>query len=87
MRPRRDPMRISERSASQTLKAWDRIGARVVATGRPAWGVTMEDGTPVLGNLEFKGRALILAVASAKHLFDGAPPSSNRCLAGPSARR
>ena len=25
-----DPVRISERSASQTLRAWDRIGARVV---------------------------------------------------------
>ena len=28
-----DPVRISERSASQTLRAWDRIGARVVTVG------------------------------------------------------
>lgn len=28
-----EPVRVSERSASQTLKQWDRIGARVVAVG------------------------------------------------------
>src|SRR3546814_8171131 len=27
------PLRVSERSASQTLKQWDRIGARVVQVG------------------------------------------------------
>ena len=28
-----EPVRVSERSASQTLKAWDKIGARVVTVG------------------------------------------------------
>src|SRR3546814_1342303 len=28
-----EPLRVSERSASQTLKQWDRIGARVVQVG------------------------------------------------------
>src|SRR3546814_16620663 len=28
-----EPRRVSERSASQTLKQWDRIGARVVQVG------------------------------------------------------
>jgi hypothetical protein len=28
-----DPVRVTERSASQTLKQWDRIGARVVIVG------------------------------------------------------
>src|SRR3546814_2554142 len=27
------------------------------STGRMAWGVTMADGTPVLGNVELKGRS------------------------------
>src|SRR3546814_1238978 len=36
-----------------------------------AWGVTMADGTPVLGNVELKGRALILAVTSAERAKRG----------------
>lgn len=36
-----------------------------------AWGVTMLDGTPVLGNVELKGRALILAVTSAERATRG----------------
>lgn len=36
-----------------------------------AWGVTMMDGTPVLGNIELKGRALILAVTSAERAARG----------------
>jgi hypothetical protein len=31
----------------------------------------MEDGTPVLGNLELKGRALILSVTSAERAERG----------------
>ena len=36
-----------------------------------AWGVTMADGTPVLGNVELKGRALMLAVTSAERAKRG----------------
>lgn len=36
-----------------------------------AWGVTMADGTPVLGNVELKGRALILSVTSAERAARG----------------
>src|SRR3546814_20915732 len=36
-----------------------------------AWGVTMADGTTVLGNVELKGRALILAVTSAERAKRG----------------
>lgn len=36
-----------------------------------AWGVTMLDGTLVLGNVELKGRALILAVTSAERATRG----------------
>ena len=40
-------------------------GAAGKATGRPVLGVTMDDGTPVLGNVELNGQALLLAVTSA----------------------
>src|SRR3546814_8762860 len=36
-----------------------------------AWGVTMADGTPVLGNVELKGRALMLADTSAERAKRG----------------
>jgi hypothetical protein len=36
-----------------------------------AWGVTMEDGTPVLKDLELKGRALNLSVTSAERAERG----------------
>src|SRR3546814_5451105 len=36
-----------------------------------AWGVTMADGTPVRGNVELKGRALMLAVTSAERAKRG----------------
>ncbi|BAV66921.1 hypothetical protein SCLO_7000200 (plasmid) [Sphingobium cloacae] len=36
-----------------------------------AWGVTMANGTPVLGNVELKGRALVLAVTSAERAKRG----------------
>jgi len=38
-----------------------------------AAGVTMEDGTPVLGNLELKGRFLVLLVNSASRAAKGLP--------------
>src|SRR3546814_13801888 len=42
----------------------EKPNGKAQSTGRMAWGVTMADGTPVLGNVELKGRALILAVTS-----------------------
>ena len=54
---------------------WNWLGSRPVAvgraTGRAVWGVTMDDGTPVLGNVELKGRALFLAVTSAERAGRG----------------
>ena len=41
------------------------------SAGHLAWGVTMQDGTPVLGNLELKGRSLVLAVTSAERAQRG----------------
>lgn len=58
----------------ENARFWNWLGARSVtpqATGRLAWGVTMEDGTPVLGNVELKGRAVILAVTSAERAERG----------------
>lgn len=49
----------------------DRPGSSAKGNGRMAWGVTMADGTPVLGNVELKGRALILAVTSAERAARG----------------
>ncbi|WP_298808772.1 hypothetical protein [uncultured Sphingomonas sp.] len=49
----------------------DKPGKTTRATGKMSWGVTMEDGTPVLGNIELKGRALILAVTSAERAGRG----------------
>ena len=55
---------------------WNWLGAKPGAgpgrsAGHLAWGVTMQDGTPVLGYLELKGRALILAVTSAERAQRG----------------
>ena len=55
---------------------WNWLGAKPGAgsgrsAGHLAWGVTMQDGTPVLGNLELKGRALMLAVTSAERAQRG----------------
>lgn len=58
----------------ENARFWNWLGARSAtprATGRLAWGVTMEDGTPVLGNVELKGRAVILAVTSAERAGRG----------------
>ncbi|MCU0886162.1 MAG: hypothetical protein MUC44_14720 [Beijerinckiaceae bacterium] len=41
------------------------------ATGKAAYSVTMEDGTPVLGNVELKGRAVLLSVMSAERAKRG----------------
>jgi hypothetical protein len=50
---------------------WARNRTEKRSTGRMAWGVTMADGTPVLGNVELKGRALMLAVTSAERAKRG----------------
>lgn len=59
----------------ETSHFWNWLGEKPTSpgkgTGRMAWGVTMMDGTPVLGNLELKGRALILAVTSAERATRG----------------
>ncbi|WP_235514868.1 hypothetical protein [Sphingomonas sp. Leaf25] len=69
---RLDTLRALQR---ETTHFWnwlgDRPGKASKGTGRMAWGVTMEDGTPVLGNVELKGRALILAVTSAERAARG----------------
>src|SRR3546814_17620774 len=56
-----------------------------------AWGVTMADGTPVLGNVELKGRALMLAVTSAERAKRGTAlikaPSAPSCGFGPVGER
>lgn len=49
----------------------EKPGGKARSTGRMAWGVTMADGTPVLGNVELKGRALMLAVTSAERAKRG----------------
>ena len=49
----------------------DKPGKATRATGKMSWGVSMMDGTPVLGNVELKGRALILAVTSAERAGRG----------------
>lgn len=58
----------------ETTHFWNWLGdagSGTKAKGRMAWGVTMMDGTPVLGNIELKGRALILAVTSAERAARG----------------
>lgn len=61
----------------ENARFWNWLGAKPdpgvtgKGAGHLAWGVTMEDGTPVLGNLEFKGRALILAVTSTERAHRG----------------
>ena len=59
----------------ETSHFWNWLGTRTKqgkkGTGQIAWGVSMEDGTPVLGNLELKGRALILSVTSAERAERG----------------
>lgn len=52
----------------ETSHFWNWLGDKPISarkgTGRMAWSMTMADGTPVLGNIELKGRALILVVTS-----------------------
>src|SRR3546814_5737351 len=59
----------------ETTHFWNWLGekpnGKAKSTGRIAWGVTMADGTPVLGNVELKGRALMLAVTSAERAKRG----------------
>src|SRR3546814_3467913 len=59
----------------ETTHFWNWRGekpnGKAKSTGRMAWGVTMADGTPVLGNVELKGRALMLAVTSAERAKRG----------------
>src|SRR3546814_17206444 len=54
----------------ETTHFWNWLGekpnGKAKSTGRMAWGVTMADGTPVLGNVDLKGRALMHAVTSAE---------------------
>jgi len=55
----------------ETTHCWIWLGEKPVleaksGSGAVVWGLTMLDGTPVLGNVELKGRALILEVTSAK---------------------
>ena len=55
---------------------WNWLGAKRgsgagKSAGHLAWGVTMQDGTPVLGNVELKGRALMLAVTSTERAQRG----------------
>src|SRR3546814_5061150 len=69
-------MRISDWSSDVcSSDLWNWLGEEpngiAKSTGRMAWGVTMADGTPVLGNVELKGRALILAVTSAERAKRG----------------
>ncbi|MBP8235351.1 hypothetical protein GS397_26305 (plasmid) [Sphingobium yanoikuyae] len=65
----------------ETTHFWNWLGDKPVSnakgTGQMAWGVTMADGTPVLGNIELKGRALILAVTSAERAARGTTLISN----------
>lgn len=60
----------------ETSHFWNWLGTKPKpgkkGSGQMAWGVSMADGTPVLGNLELKGRALILAVTSAERAERGA---------------
>jgi len=69
---RLDTLLAMQREASHL---WNWLGEKSTSTrkgiGRMAWGVTMADGTPVLGNIELKGRALILAVTSAERATRG----------------
>lgn len=59
----------------ETSHVWnwlgDQPGKAARGTGKMSWGVTMADGTPVLGNIELKGRALILAVTSGERAARG----------------
>src|SRR3546814_19232007 len=64
---RLDPVPALQR---ETTHFWNWLGekpnGKAQSTGRMAWGVTMADGAPVLGNVELKGRDLMLAVTSAE---------------------
>lgn len=63
----------------ETAQFWNWLGQRLPkrssriarAPNAIAAGVTMEDGTPVLGNLELKGRFLVLSVNSASRAAKG----------------
>src|SRR3546814_12203292 len=54
----------------ETTHFWNWLGeksnGKAKTTGCMAWGVTMADGTPVLGNVELNGRALMTAVHRAE---------------------
>src|SRR3546814_14107539 len=60
-----------------TTHFWNWLGEKpngqAKSTGRLARGVTMADGTPVLGNVEFKVRALSYADNSAGRRKRGPP--------------
>src|SRR3546814_283277 len=77
----------------ETTHFWNWLGekpnGKAKSTVRMAWGVTMADGTPVLGNVELKGRALMLAVTSAERakrgtalIKDQSAPSCDFCQRG-----
>lgn len=59
----------------ENAQFWNWLGQRSPKTARApnaiAAGVTMEDGTPVLGNLELKDRYLVLSVNSASRAAKG----------------
>lgn len=57
--------------------AWRKTDVDPEGRWRMAWGVTMLDGTSVLGNIELKGRALILAVTSAERARRGSAIVAN----------
>jgi hypothetical protein len=62
----------------ETKSFWNWLGgpapkklAAATAPNAVAWNVTMEDGSPVLGNVELKGRFLVLMVNSAGRAAEG----------------
>ena len=59
----------------ENAQFWNWLGSKSAsggkATGRATSGVMMPDGTPVLGTIELKGRALILGVTSAERAARG----------------
>jgi len=62
----------------ESAKFWNWLGASPRKRRRPgkypnviSWDVTMEDGTPVLGNVELKGRSIVLSVNSATRATRG----------------
>src|SRR3546814_21063439 len=59
----------------ETTHFWNWLGetpnGKATSTGRMAWGVTMAEGTPVLGNVYLNVLALMLAVNSAARAKPG----------------